>query len=46
MVSAGDLHTCALLGDGTPRCWGDNTYGQLGNGTMSDALTPVAPVGF
>ncbi len=29
-LSAGDNFTCALLGSGAVRCWGDNTYGQLG----------------
>ncbi|WP_171433930.1 RCC1 domain-containing protein [Corallococcus exercitus] len=29
LVAGGD-HTCALLFSGRPRCWGDNTYGQLG----------------
>ena len=23
-------------------CWGDNTYGQIGNNSMTDALTPAA----
>ena len=27
--------SCALLGDGTVRCWGGNAYGQLGIGTTS-----------
>lgn len=27
-VEAGDLHTCAIDSDGTPMCWGDDTYGQ------------------
>jgi len=31
-LAAGRLHTCALLEAGTVRCWGDNTYGQLGYG--------------
>ena len=27
---AGHLHACAVLSDGTMRCWGDNAQGQLG----------------
>lgn len=29
---AGGYFTCSLSDNGTIRCWGDNTYGQLGNG--------------
>ena len=25
-------HTCAILKDGTLRCWGQNLYGQIGDG--------------
>jgi alpha-tubulin suppressor-like RCC1 family protein len=28
-ISAGGSHTCALMIDGTPRCWGSNIYGEL-----------------
>lgn len=41
-VSVGGRHTCALPGDGTVLCWGDNTDGQLGNGRVTD---PGAPGG-
>lgn len=32
-VSAGLGHNCALTGDGTAYCWGDNEYWQLGDGS-------------
>ncbi len=39
-ISTGGFHACALLGNGTVRCWGYNNGGQLGNGTMSTEPTP------
>ncbi len=35
-VVAGDNHTCALLHDGTVKCWGENVFGQLGRGDTAD----------
>jgi len=33
-LDVGSKHACAIATDGRLYCWGDNTFGQLGNGTF------------
>jgi alpha-tubulin suppressor-like RCC1 family protein len=43
-VAAGGTRTCALLGNLSVRCWGDNGGGRLGVGSPDDAVAPRAVV--
>ncbi|MBH2007402.1 hypothetical protein I8H83_02250 [Candidatus Saccharibacteria bacterium] len=45
-VATGDQHSCGVIG-GAAYCWGDNYYGQLGNGQQGNySNTPVAVQGL
>ena len=53
-IAAGANHTCALLDNASVVCWGDNAYGQLGQGNMDNigdgtgltvAATPAIDIG-
>ena len=44
-IAAGGNHSLALRADGTVWAWGLNTYGQLGDNTTTNRLTPVQVLG-
>lgn len=45
-ITAGSWYACALRQSGQPVCWGDNTSGQLGDGTGAQKLVPTPVVGL
>ena len=40
-IAAGGLHNLALCADGTLVAWGNNSFGQLGNGATANSNVPV-----
>jgi alpha-tubulin suppressor-like RCC1 family protein len=45
-VSSGGYSSCAVISDGLVKCWGWNQSGQLGDGTTTNRLSPVAVAGL
>jgi alpha-tubulin suppressor-like RCC1 family protein len=35
-ITVGQNHSCALFSDGRMKCWGENSFGQLGQGDAGD----------
>jgi Regulator of chromosome condensation (RCC1) repeat len=45
VLSTGSGHTCSVNPRGVATCWGDNSRGQLGNGTTTGTSQPFAVSG-
>jgi alpha-tubulin suppressor-like RCC1 family protein len=43
-LAAGEHHMCAVRLNRTAACWGQNTFGQLGDGTTIQRLSPSTSV--
>jgi len=45
-IFRGAYHYCALVDDATVRCWGQNGFGQLGDGSTTNRSASVAVTGL
>src|SRR5262249_14866354 len=43
-ITSGGGSTCGVTASGAGWCWGDNTYGALGNGTLTSSAQPTQVV--
>jgi len=43
-LSGGDFHTCGIASDGTGYCWGENVWGEIGNGSVGGSQPQPAAV--
>ena len=45
-LGCGDNHCCVRMTAGNLKCWGSNSYGQLGVGSPSSSSSPLDVTGF
>jgi len=45
-LGAGGYHSCAVNSGGTEKCWGNDSFGQLGIGRLDHSTAPVVAVNF
>lgn len=45
-IAAGRHHSCAVMANGTVKCWGSNAQGQVGDGSLDDRAGPVEVSGL
>jgi alpha-tubulin suppressor-like RCC1 family protein len=45
-IAAGQYHSCAVTDAGAALCWGDNSKGELGNGTDAGSNLPIQVSGL
>ena len=45
LSAGGALETCGVTPGGAAYCWGNNAYGQLGDGTTTERLVPTPVAG-